>query len=400
MPEKKKNPWLVETRQLTHIYGDGEVRALDDVNLRIGPREIVAVMGPSGSGKSTLLNMLGALDAPTSGQVFVNGHDLETLDDVDTFRAKTVGFVFQLHNLLPTLTAQENVEVPMMGHASPGERAERASHLLELVGLSDRKDYLPNQLSGGQRQRVAVARALANNPPLVLADEPTGNLDSAASKELIALLHELNRSQGTTFIVVTHDPAVARQTHRVIVMADGRIAREDIIGSPLEEDLRMWQHSGLGRRILAGDGEVKRLNLTPGETRALKSLLQKDAKKKPKAKAKSKPKARPKAKAKRAPTKTRVKAKPKARPKTKAKRAAVKAKTKAKPKARPKARPKTKTKRAAVKTRVKSRRKTARPKTKPKARKKAATRAKPKTKARRKTKTAAKPKRKAKARRK
>lgn len=270
-----KDELLVETNNLTRIYGDGNVKALDNVNLRVHAGELASIMGPSGSGKSTLLNMLGALDQPTSGTVRVAGHDLATLKDVDTFRARTVGFVFQMHNLLPTLNARENVEVPMIGHATAAERRARAEELLGLVGLADRMDHLPSQLSGGQRQRVAVARALANNPPLVFADEPTGNLDSESGSELIRLIRELNATQGTTFILVTHDPAVARQTSRVIVMADGRILREDIIGSPLQEDLKMWQHSGLGQRILAGNlDELKGLNLSKKHADSVRELLE------------------------------------------------------------------------------------------------------------------------------
>lgn len=266
---------IVETKDLTRVYGDGEeIRALDGVTLQIEAGELVTVMGPSGSGKSTLLNMIGALDRPTSGQVFVNGLDLAKIRDKDRFRAKTVGFMFQLHNLLPTLNARENVEVPMMGHTGARARRKRAEELLELVGLADRMDHLPSQLSGGQRQRVAVARSLANNPPLVLADEPTGSLDTNAGQELLKLLHELNESQGTTFLVVTHDPAVARQTRRVLVMADGRIVREDIIGSPQEEDLKMWRHSGLGKRILSGDhSTMAHLGLTDTQRGALQELL-------------------------------------------------------------------------------------------------------------------------------
>ena len=267
--------WIIETCELTRIYGDGEeIRALDRVNLRIAPGEVVTVMGPSGSGKSTLLNMIGALDKPSSGQVFINGQDLAKIRNKDAFRSKTVGFIFQLHNLLPTLTARENVEVPMMGHVGARLRHKRAKELLELVGMADRMNHLPNQLSGGQRQRVAAARALANTPPLVLADEPTGNLDSVAGMDLLKLLHELNHSQGTTFLIVTHDPAVARQTHRVIVMADGKIAREDVIGSPLEEDLKMWRHSGLGRRIVQEEIEtLEKLGIDEKQTQALRELF-------------------------------------------------------------------------------------------------------------------------------
>lgn len=268
--------YLIETRDLTKIYGDGEeIRALDGVNLEVTPGELIAVMGPSGSGKSTLLNMIGALDKPTGGQVFIEGVNLATIRNKDAFRATTVGFVFQLHNLIPTLTAQENVGIPMMGHLGARERKKRSLELLTLVGLEDRLRHLPNQLSGGQRQRVAVARSLANKPPLVLADELTGNLDSIAGQELMNLLRKLNQSQGTTFIVVTHDLSVARQTNRVVIMADGRIVREDIIGSPVEEDLKMWRHSGLGRRILSRDEEtMASLGIDESQINLVQSILE------------------------------------------------------------------------------------------------------------------------------
>lgn len=271
------NPnWMIETQALTRIYGDGEeIRALDGVDIRIAPGELVAVMGPSGSGKSTLLNIIGALDLPTSGKIWVNGQDVANLRDKDVFRAKTVGFMFQLHNLLPTMSAKENIEIPMIGYASPKIRRRRAEELLELVGMADRMDHLPNQLSGGQRQRVAVARALANNPPIVLADEPTGSLDSISSQDLMNLLKELNKSQGTTFLVVTHDLNVARQTRRVLVMADGKIVREDCIGSPLEEDIKVWQHSGLGRRILNQEiKDLAELGITSEQLNSLRNFLQ------------------------------------------------------------------------------------------------------------------------------
>jgi ABC-type lipoprotein export system ATPase subunit len=267
--------FIVETQNLTRIYGDGaEIRALDGVNIQVSPGELVTVMGPSGSGKSTLLNMIGALDKPTSGQVFVNGQDLAKIRAKDKFRARTVGFMFQLHNLLPTMNARENVEVPMMGYLGRRARRQRAEELLELVGLGDRMKHLPNQLSGGQRQRVAVARALANKPPLVLCDEPTGSLDTSAGMELMSLIKELNISQGVTFLVVTHDLNVARQTRRVLVMADGKVVREDCIGSPIEEDLKVWQHSGLGRRFLKGEkDELENLNLSDQQFAAVKALL-------------------------------------------------------------------------------------------------------------------------------
>ncbi len=269
---------VIETRDLVRIYGDGEkIYALDSVNLRVNAGEVVAVMGPSGSGKSTLLNMIGALDLPTSGEVYVNGQNLAEISSKDEFRSRSVGFVFQLHNLLPTLTAVENVEIPMMGMVSRKEKRARSLYLLGLVGLQDRIDHLPNQLSGGQRQRVAVARALANNPALILADEPTGNLDSTAGQDLIDLIRKINASEGTTFLIVTHDQNVARQMDRVIVMQDGRIAREDIIRSPLEEDLKLWRYSKLGQRILNGKTEeIEALSLSDQELEVLSELLSRD----------------------------------------------------------------------------------------------------------------------------
>ncbi len=275
--KESSSPYLIEIQDLARIYGDGEeIRALDGVNLQIKHGELVTVMGPSGSGKSTLLNMIGALDKPTSGQVLIEGKNLAKIRNKDKFRAQTVGFMFQLHNLIPTLTARENVEVPMMGQMNVFARRKRSRELLELVDLGDRMRHLPNQLSGGQRQRVAVARALANNPSLILADEPTGSLDTEAGRALMGLLHELNESQGTTFIVVTHDPAVARQTNRVVVLEDGKIVREDIIGSPIEEDLKMWRHSGLGRRIVEGDddGALEELAFPKKKIEAVRALLE------------------------------------------------------------------------------------------------------------------------------
>jgi len=251
------NHLLVETHELTKIYGDGdEVRALDGVNLVIPQGEVVAVMGPSGSGKSTLLNMLGGLDRPTGGQVLIDGQDLASVRNLDRFRAQTVGFVFQLHNLLPTLTAQENVEVPMRGQPI-GRRArhERARDLLALVGLSDRLKHLPSELSGGQRQRVAIARSLANEPQLILADEPTGNLDSTSGAEIMELLGELNQSQGTTIVVVTHDRRVARATNRILTMRDGQIQDDHTVADPLTEDLRELGRSRLGQLLMNGSAE-------------------------------------------------------------------------------------------------------------------------------------------------
>lgn len=268
--------WTIETRNITRIYGNGdEVRALDGINLKIAPGEFVAIMGPSGSGKSTLLNVLGALDKPTSGEVYINGQNLLETKDKDTFRAKSVGFVFQLHNLLPTMTAVENVEVPMMNFQGSSARRKRAEELMVMVGMSDRMKHLPSQLSGGQRQRVAIARALANKPALVLADEPTGNLDTVNGQDLLRLMRDLNENQGTTFVIVTHDSAVAAQTKRVVTMADGKIIHDETIGSPLEEDLKLWQHSSLGRLIVDGDGDaLKELGIKPDQLKVLKTMLQ------------------------------------------------------------------------------------------------------------------------------
>ncbi len=253
-----QNDVILETRDLVKIYGDGEeVRALDGVTLRVKRGEFVSVMGPSGSGKSTLLYVIGALARPTSGQVLINGQDLAKVKDLDRFRNETVGFIFQLHNLIPTMTALENVEVPLHEQRISGkERHRRARELLEMVGLGDRVSHLPNQLSGGQCQRVAVARSLVNQPSLVLADEPTGELDSVSSKEIVDLMHDMNHRLGTTIVVVTHDPAVARRTDRILVMGDGRIAREDIIRDPYSEDLRILKDSPLGRALLEGKEEL------------------------------------------------------------------------------------------------------------------------------------------------
>jgi len=267
--------YIVETEDLVKVYGDGaKVRALDGVSIHIERGEFVAVMGPSGSGKSTLLNMLGALDRPTEGRVLVNGQDLAKVRNLDGFRARTVGFVFQLHNLIPTLNARENIEVPMMGQpGGRGARRKRSIELLERVGLGQRTKHLPNQLSGGQRQRVAIARALANEPALVLADEPTGNLDSQSGGEVIALMRRLNQELGTTFVIVTHDLLVARQTDRVLVMHDGKIAREHLVGSPFEEDLKAFRDSGVGQALLQDEPSVLEV-MTEQESALLKRVLE------------------------------------------------------------------------------------------------------------------------------
>ncbi|MGB3904224.1 MAG: ABC transporter ATP-binding protein [Anaerolineae bacterium] len=253
-----QNDVIVDTRDLVKIYGDGEeIRALDGVSLTVRRGEFVSIMGPSGSGKSTLLYILGALARPTSGQILVNDQDLAKVKNLDRFRNETMGFVFQLHNLIPTMTALENVEVPLHEQKMSGkERRGRAREMLESVGLGDRLSHLPNQLSGGQCQRVAVARSLVNQPSLVLADEPTGELDSENSKEIVDLMHDMNHRLGTTFLVVTHDAAVARRTDRILIMGDGRIVREDIIKDPYTEDLRILKDSPLGQAVLEGREDV------------------------------------------------------------------------------------------------------------------------------------------------
>ena len=267
---------LIETIHLSKVYGSGEsaVHALDDINLAVAAGEFVAIMGPSGCGKSTLLNMLGALDQPTAGEVWVAGENLARLKDVDAFRASTVGFIFQLHNLLPTLSALENVETPMQGRvASARVRRARALHLLDRVELAERARALPNQLSGGQRQRIAIARALANSPKLVLADEPTGALDSQSGEEILRLIGELNRSEGTTVAVVTHDRRVAQATQRILRMQDGCIVEDHRVSDPLEEDLRTLAYSKLGETIL-DPADAPMQKITPEEEAVLRRLVE------------------------------------------------------------------------------------------------------------------------------
>ena len=272
------NNIVVETRNLTKVFGDGgAVRALDGVNLIVRPGELLSVMGPSGSGKSTLLHLIGALDRPTEGQILIRGQDLATVKDLDRFRNEEVGFVFQLHNLIPTLNAVENVEIPLYEQPlSEKKRRQKAAGLLELVGLGDRLDHLPSQLSGGQRQKVAIARALVNDPAIVLADEPTGNLDSQSGQDVMTLLRELNERQGATIIVVTHDPAVARTTKRIITLHDGRVARDVPLESPYLEDLRELKDSPLGKSLLEGEipSELEGLGLEQ-VTPLLRGILEK-----------------------------------------------------------------------------------------------------------------------------
>lgn len=215
---------ILEAQALVKTYDGGRVRALNGVDLSIETGEFLSIVGPSGSGKSTLLHMLGALDRPDSGRVLLDGEDLAGRRRLDRVRARSIGFVFQLHNLLPALTAVENVELPL--RALPMTRAERrrrARALLDRVGLSDRGGHTPAELSGGQRQRVAVARALVNEPKVVLADEPTGDLDYESGLGVIELLGELHRERGTTLVLVTHDRELAATAGRTVRILDGRV---------------------------------------------------------------------------------------------------------------------------------------------------------------------------------
>ena len=218
---------LLRTERLCKTYPDGQVNALVEVALSIRRGEHVALMGASGSGKSTLLNLLGGLDRPTSGAVFFEGRSLSDIPDLDRFRARNIGFVFQSFFLLPTLTALENVQVPMFeGPLSARQRSAKASELLKLVGMSHRLHHRPPQLSVGERQRIAIARALANDPPLLLADEPTGNLDSRTAAEVLDLFAHLHRDKGMTLVLVTHGQEVAERAERIVRMRDGRICCE------------------------------------------------------------------------------------------------------------------------------------------------------------------------------
>jgi putative ABC transport system ATP-binding protein len=219
----------IEKLSKSYTLGKHGVQALSGVNLEVNKGEFVAIMGPSGSGKTTLLNVLGCLDKPTSGRVLLDGVDVAKLPETELYkiRRNKIGFVFQTFNLLPYLNAIENVELPMeCTKKSKSERRSRAGKLLEMVGLSGREEHRPQRLSAGEQQRVAIARALANDPAILLADEPTGNLDTKNKQELVKLLASLNLNQGTTIIVVTHDGQVAAHTERMLLLKDGKIVKE------------------------------------------------------------------------------------------------------------------------------------------------------------------------------
>ena len=224
---------LIEAKALTREFDDGQVRALRGVHFSIREGEFVAITGPSGCGKSTLLQLLGALDRPTSGTLLYRGQSLPDHPHPASYRACEVGFIFQAFHLLPTFTAAENVQIPMFEtDRSLKERKERAAELLKLVGLEHRLNHFPSKLSGGERQRVAIARSLANSPSMLLADEPTGNLDSKNAHVVLDLIIRLQQEQGRTMVLVTHDPSVAARAERTLRMMDGRIVSDQISASP------------------------------------------------------------------------------------------------------------------------------------------------------------------------
>jgi putative ABC transport system ATP-binding protein len=219
------NGWVIQAENLTKVYkmGQMEVHALNGLSLKIARGEVVSIMGPSGSGKSTLMNIIGCLDRPSSGEYILDGETVSKLsnDQLATIRNRKVGFVFQSFNLLTRATALANVELPLRYSSLAKGRREKARSALESVGLSDRVTHRPNELSGGQQQRVAIARALVNDPAIILADEPTGNLDTKSGLEILELLLKLNREHGTTLIIVTHAPDIAAQSQRIIRIRDG-----------------------------------------------------------------------------------------------------------------------------------------------------------------------------------
>jgi putative ABC transport system ATP-binding protein len=240
---------VIEIEDLTKTYrmGELEVLALRGVSLRIDRGELLSIMGPSGSGKSTLMNIIGCLDQPTSGRYMLDGADVSGLDDDElaAIRNRKIGFVFQSFNLLPRTSALEQVELPLV-YAGASDRRVRAMRALEAVGLGDRLHHRPNELSGGQQQRVAIARALVVNPSIIMADEPTGNLDTRASEEIVGLFQDLNEKQGITVIFVTHEPEIAAHTKRIVHIRDGRVTSDE----PVAEQVR-------ARRLLGAPGATE-----------------------------------------------------------------------------------------------------------------------------------------------
>ena len=228
---------LMQIQHLSKVYGQGEnqVRAVDDISFTVEKGEFLAIIGPSGSGKSTLLHILGGVDRPTSGKVFVDGQDVyaQNEDQLAIFRRRHVGLIYQFYNLIPVLNVVENMTLPVLMDGRQVNQ-ERLEELLDVLGLRGREKYLPNQLSGGLQQRVSIGRALMNVPAVVLADEPTGNLDSKNSQEIVELLKMSNKKYGQTLVIITHDENIALQAHRVIAIEDGRITRDERIREVLE----------------------------------------------------------------------------------------------------------------------------------------------------------------------
>lgn len=222
---------ILEVKNLSKTYGKGDtmVKALDNVSFSVEQGEFIAIIGPSGSGKSTLLHILGGVDTPTSGNVIINNKDISTLDEsaLAIFRRRQIGLIYQFYNLIPILTVEENLTLPLLLDGRKPDKRQ-IDNLIEKLGLSHRLNHLPNQLSGGQQQRVSIGRALVNNPALMLADEPTGNLDSENSKEIIALLRHFNQALNQTVIIITHDEKIALAADRVISIEDGKITRDEV----------------------------------------------------------------------------------------------------------------------------------------------------------------------------
>ena len=222
---------ILEVKNLCKTYGKGEteVKALNNVSFSVDKGEFVAIIGPSGSGKSTLLHILGGVDVPTSGSVIINGEDISKLNEtaLAIFRRRQIGLIYQFYNLIPILTVEENLTLPLrLDGRKPDER--QTEYLVKTLGLENRLDHLPNQLSGGQQQRVSIGRALINNPALMLADEPTGNLDSENSKEIVSLLRKFNKEHNQTVIIITHDERIALAADRIIEIEDGKIKRDEV----------------------------------------------------------------------------------------------------------------------------------------------------------------------------
>jgi len=223
---------ILEVKNLTKQYGKGEaqVTALDNINFHVNKGEFVAIVGQSGSGKSTLMHLLGGVDRPNSGQVFIDGHSIYDLNESELaiFRRRNIGIVYQFYNLIPTLTADENIQLPCLLDNRKVDK-KRLAEILMTIGLTGRKGHLPSELSGGQQQRVSIGRSLINDPALILADEPTGNLDSATSQEVMDLLKLANKQYNQTLIVITHDEKIALQADRIITIADGKIISDEVI---------------------------------------------------------------------------------------------------------------------------------------------------------------------------